>query len=245
MLRNSIPILLAYLLSPLVFAGCAEGPLWRTGRISPWVQKKWQEEAMIVPTLDVRKKQLQQSVDASLQGGTDSMQKMANMLAEIVQKDPILLLRIEATKLLGLFPVEFANDGLIIAMNDAKVDVRKAAVEAWSNISGEAAVENLQKLAAGDTNTDVRQSATRALGTIDTASSVRALGLVLDDPSPGVQYRATNSLKEITGEKFGTDIAAWRQYVSSNFAKLPDSQMQNGSTESRMANQKDAGFPIR
>jgi len=230
---------------PLVFAGCAEGPLWRTGHLSPWVQKKWQEETLIVPTLEVRKQQLQQSVDTSLQSGSESMLSTANMLAEIVQQDPILLLRIEATKLLGQFPAEFANDGLKIAMNDPKVDVRKAAIEAWANISGEAAVENLQNLAAGDTNIDVRQNAARALGTIDTASSVKALGLVLDDPDPGVQFRATNSLKEITGEKFGTDIAAWRQYVSSNFAKVPDSHLQNGSTDSRMADQNDVGSPIR
>ena len=39
----------------LLLAGCAEGPLWRSGKLNPWARNQWAEEARIADTLFVKK----------------------------------------------------------------------------------------------------------------------------------------------------------------------------------------------
>jgi hypothetical protein len=35
----------------------------------------------------------------------------------------------------------------------------------------------------------------------------------LDDPDPAMQYRAVMSLRQVTGQNFGNDVARWKAYV--------------------------------
>ena len=68
-------------------------------------------------------------------------------------------------------------------------------------------------LVAGDMNSDVRLAAARALGRIKDPAAIAALGNALTDNDPAMQYRATQSLHEITGKDLGINVERWRQYV--------------------------------
>ena len=60
---------------------------------------------------------------------------------------------------------------------------------------------------------DVRLAAGRALGQLGGDDAVAALRPALDDPDPALQYRAMQSLREITGKDFGDNVVSWREYV--------------------------------
>jgi HEAT repeat protein len=71
----------------------------------------------------------------------------------------------------------------------------------------------LQEIIGSDADIDVRLAATRALQNFDGQAAIGALAIALDDPSPALQLRAAESLQVVTGEKHGTNIRAWQEYV--------------------------------
>ena len=42
---------------------------------------------------------------------------------------------------------------------------------------------------------------------------VEALALALEDNNPALQVRATESLRGVTGENIGRDVAAWKRFI--------------------------------
>ncbi|MEC8346035.1 MAG: HEAT repeat domain-containing protein, partial [Planctomycetota bacterium] len=74
-------------------------------------------------------------------------------------------------------------------------------------------IGRLEGVVNGDTENNVRLAAARALGNIPDPSAARALTLALGDRSPALQFRAMESLKQITGENFEGDAERWRTYV--------------------------------
>ena len=98
-------------------------------------------------------------------------------------------------------------------LDDPDADVRAAACEAWGTRPGADATEVLVRTLASDVDIDVRLAAARALGQTGDPAAIEALGHALEDRDPAMQYRAIESLREITGEDFGNDANRWRQYV--------------------------------
>ena len=198
----------------LSISGCAEGQFWRTGKYAPWVRKKWEAEEQIADTLFARKKRMTEAV-ASVAGGTvESQQQVAEKLSEVILRDPILLMRLHALKLITSLDCPKTAETLAIAGSDPSADVRIAAVKALERIQNEESIYQLQEILANDTDDDVRIAATRALGSFQGQTSVRALSLALQDRNPALQISATESLMRATGQQsIGRDVAAWQNYV--------------------------------
>ena len=220
---------LAVLYLVLIFfvIGCAEGPLWQTGSYLPWVRKKWLAEEQLAETYFQKKRSLDQLVDNS--GDSLELQnKAAKQLADIVYREPILLLRLHAVELLGKIPTSEAARSLQIASKDPESQIRTAAAKSLGLLPAEYAIPALQEIIGSDTNVDVRLAATKALGRFSDSAAFTGLSIALTDTNPAIQYAATESLNEITGEKIGADVAAWQSYLSAK-------------TKSRTANSETTG----
>ncbi len=193
--------------------GCAEGPLWKTGYLSPWVRQKWQDEEQIAATMFSRRSDLRTQVDKSLASDTEAQQQMAIRLGEIVTGDPVVLMRVEATRLLGELPVSAAADGLKVAMRDKEVTVREVAVRALGNRTDDVAAQLLANMSRSDDNLDVRIAATSELGKFKGDIPLAALGEALSHSNPAMQLSAAGALQRSTGKDLGNDIQEWQRYI--------------------------------
>ena len=201
------------------FCGCAEGPLWKTGHLSPWARQKWAEEEQIAPTLYAKRERMREIVDQATVGGSGEKEQASKFLGEIVQKNPVVLLRIEAAKLLGRLPTQTATQALQIASKDRESDVRLAAIRAWRDRRDAAAIEMLDEMIENDQDIDVRIQAISALGEFSDPRVAKILSSVLSDPDPAIQMQAATSLASVTGQDFGTDIQAWQRYIINSFGQ--------------------------
>ncbi len=208
-LRNCLP-----LLALLFIAGCAEGPMWRSGNLNPWARKQWEEEARIADTLFVKKQRMSDSVATAINGSLDQQESVAKQISEVVHRDPVLLLRLHGVQLIGQLNCPTAISTLENASRDHNSEVRIAAIKAWEKKSADVAVPQLQEMIGSDTHVDVRLAATRALGNFSGERAVQALSLALGDSDPALQLRATESLQRVTGESLGRDVSAWQTYIS-------------------------------
>jgi len=98
-------------------------------------------------------------------------------------------------------------------LKDPDANVRVTACEALGRRKGPVAVEGLAETLKSDLDKDVRLAAVRALGETKDPAAREALGVALDDPDPAMQYRAVMSLRLVTGQNFGNDVARWKAYV--------------------------------
>lgn len=212
-MRNScVPLLL--LLTSCLLAGCAEGPLWRTGSLVPWAREQWEEEERLADTLFERKRELDALVESANQSDQETQEQVALRLNDIVQRDPVLLIRLHAVDLLGTLSGAQAAEALRQAGKAPDSRVRIAAVGAMQRLPAETAVGQIQEILGNDTDVDVRLAATRALGSFPGDDALNALSLALADSNPAVQYRATESLTLVTGENFGANVSAWQSFIS-------------------------------
>ncbi len=207
------------LLSITMLAGCAGGLFWQSGKYSPWARSKWEAEEQIADTLFEKKRRMNNAVSAALAGPPEAKSQAAQMLAETLRNERILLIRMHAVNLMGQLHCPETVNTLQEALSDSNSDVRIAAVNALSHFPAEDAVPNLQEAIGSDTHVDVRMAATRALGNFTGEQTVRALAVALDDPNPALQLRATESLRHATGENLGRNVGAWQKYVQQ---MLPD-----------------------
>ncbi len=193
--------------------GCAEGPLWRLGQLSPWAREKWAAEEKIADTLFERKRQMNEAVERVKSLPAGQQDEVASQLHEVVLRDQVLLLRLHAVRLLADLKSPVAIQALRDAAVDPNPEVRIAAVRSWTRMPADQAIAQLQEIVGSDTNVDVRLAATRALGEFSGAQAVRALAMSLKDPDPAIQVRAMDSLARCTGESFGRDVGAWAEYA--------------------------------
>jgi HEAT repeat protein len=123
------------------------------------------------------------------------------------------LLRAEVVKTLAAFPIVQAEEGLRLAIEDPIVDVRIVACEAWSQRGGVEALRQLIETLNSDTDADVRLAATRGLARFPSSEAIRALATALNDPDPALQYAGAETLKAVSGQDYGYNISAWREFV--------------------------------
>jgi|GEM_PF-1284665 len=232
---NIIRLLLLLMASATVqqFSGCSEGPLWRSGKYSPWVRNKWAEEEKIADTLFTRKRRMETVVQNAINGPINAQEDAAQALSDIIFRDKVLLMRLHAVRLIGkLKSSPSAVETLIKASKDNDRDIRLAAIESWKTLGTDAAVPQLQEIIGSDTDIDVRLAATEALGNFPGRASVGALSLSLNDRNPALQVRATESLRKITGEPIGRNVVAWQNYVQN---VSPQNSIPTGVTPSAIA----------
>lgn len=213
--RRFLPLIVCIGL-PL-WLGCAEGPLWRTGNLSPWVRQRWaNEEKQYGATLRTKLNDLDALVRQAPSMKAEERNRWSAQLSHLAVDDPSPLLRARIVEALPLFPSPEADAAMRAAAHDEDPSVRIAACTAWGKRGGR---ESLQVLSHGlqDGDIDVRLAAIRALGDLEepqvAADAVRTLGAALEDKDPAIQYRAIDSLRDVSGRDYGNDLVAWRAYA--------------------------------
>ena len=151
MTRHTNAIIFA-LIAVGLFSGCAEGPLWRMGKYTPWAQSHWAEEEKIADTLFTQKREMVAKVDAAVGAPVEQQQEVAYELSEIARRSPVLLLRLHAVNQLGRLKSPAAVDALANAAQDSNSDVRLAAIKAFEKLPANTAIPNLQRMVESDTN---------------------------------------------------------------------------------------------
>lgn len=204
----------------LLLSGCAEGFLWRTGYLSPYVRRTWQEEEQIASTLFTRKQQMTDSVDSALAGSASQQDEIAQRLKDVIFRDPIVLLRLHAVQQLGRLSCPNALDALQTASKDRNTEIRVAAARSLGKMAHPDAIPILQEVIGSDMNGDVRLAATQAMGSFSSVQSLEALSIAIEDKDPALQVAAIESLEKVTGQNLGPDVFAWKNYLSSH---LPSS----------------------
>lgn len=107
---------------------------------------------------------------------------------------------------------------LIEALDDEDPIVRLDSARALQRIHNSGAIGPLvnRMQIENEENELVRAEAARALGQYAQPYVVDALIASLDDPNLGVNEASRSSLRTLTGQDFGTDIAAWVDWVGNS-----------------------------
>jgi len=207
-------IVTCLLLGLALSAGCAKGALWRLGYLSPQARKQWAEEEKLAKTWPTIREEMNGLVAQAKVSSPADQQRLAKRFAEIIEKDNRILVRLHATQLLGELPPEASLAALEVAARDRESEVRVAACRAYGKLRSDDALLHLNQLLRRDSHPDVQIAAVRALGEFKSPRATQALAFALEAEQPALQLAAADSLKKITGEKFGKDIPKWQDYVS-------------------------------
>lgn len=178
---------------------------------APWGEKPDRVPGLKSPAEKIAS--LQELADTADAADSARHHAVAEQLAEMIRDEPDPVIRAEIVRTLSHYRAEQADRVLRRALKDSDADVRVAACEAWAEREHPDSSKILAEVLSTDLDVDVRLAAARALGETDDPAAVQALGLALDDRDPAMQYRAVQSLREVTGEDLGNDLERWRQYV--------------------------------
>jgi HEAT repeat protein len=113
------------------------------------------------------------------------------------------------------FPASQSVPVVALAIKDADASVRTEACNAAAKIGTGDAMKLLVATLGDEQSNDVRLAAARGLGGFRDPAVVGALGGLLDDRDPAVQYVAMQSLERVTGEDGGQDVRQWKKMLES------------------------------
>ncbi|MGB4728786.1 MAG: HEAT repeat domain-containing protein [Thermogutta sp.] len=196
--------LLAYLAVGACLCGC------RTGFLS--AQKTAREElppGVVLPREKIEK--WRELVNSAKDSG--SAAAVAARLQEAFQSEDDPQPRAELVRLAGLLPPEAAWPIVELGLRDENPDVQVQACRMVAKAKMAQAVGSLAKLAEESSNQDVRQAAIKALGQFKDPVAIQALAKALRDRDPAIQYLAIHSLRTVTGQDFGYDVAQWLAFL--------------------------------
>lgn len=206
--------------------GCAEGPLWRTGRYAPWIRKRWQEENQIALSLDAKRDAIRDLGQAAARTNQSDSEQAVGRLAEILREDDLPLARIEAAMALGRSQHPRSVAALSEGIVDGNPEVRVAVCTALAKSEQVDAIEVLARALNSDTDRNVQLAAARGLGEFEDMRAVQALVSASDQRSPALQVRIVESLQSASGEDFGNDMDRWRAFAAGEIpASSPSSRM--------------------
>jgi HEAT repeat protein len=200
--RKPPRLLIACCLAALV-GGCASG----------WNSKKEAAAPTDVLSPAEQIEGLRKMGEAAAKKSPQEQEESSKMLAAAIQKESDPLLRSEIIHTLGYFATATATAVCRAGLKDPDANVRISACEALGRKKGPVAVQGLAETLKSDLDKDVRLAAARALGETKDPAAREALGVALDDPDPAMQYRAVVSLRLVTGQNFGNDVARWKAYA--------------------------------
>ncbi|MGI6415643.1 MAG: HEAT repeat domain-containing protein [Thermoguttaceae bacterium] len=200
---------LALLMGLLGGMGCSSAA-WR--KVIPHPAPKTDVVPGLVPPHE-QISTLRRQRDAAWSLSSTDSSRLASELANRCAQEQDPLIRAEIVKTLGALGTSEGRAAIRAAMQDSNSDVREAACDAWGGIADEEAVSELARVLSSDVDEQVRFAAAKALGRTRGPQAVAALGSVLEDRDPAMQYVAMESLRKSTGQNFGHDARLWRQYV--------------------------------
>ena len=144
-------------------------------------------------------------------------------LAKTFQTEPNAMVRLELARTLGAFATPAAEHALIMGTRDGETRIRMACCEMLAERPGDEPLRTLTDIVANDQDVDTRLAAVRALGVRRDAKAVPALAVALEDRDPALQYRAVESLREVTGKDVGNDVKDWIALVHGETVAPPPS----------------------
>lgn len=214
-MRNRCRLLVVFagLVILATLSGCTEGFMLHQNGWNPWVRKKWAEDEAYIETLHARRDKLRALAANADQMPPAEQERVSRDLVSLLNEDSIVLLRLEAIRTLGAFQTSTAANALHHALKDGDPEVRIAAVKAFEQRGGQESFDALATTINSDTNIDVRLAATRAMASYRGPAAEQALAIALDDKDPALQYRAMQSLRDISDRDYGNNAVAWREYL--------------------------------
>lgn len=201
-------------LAALAATGCGERPFAEYGLADPWSRKSWAEDEKYGPTYYTKRNELRAKRKSMGWMKPEERERVAIELAERLREEKHPVLRTEIIRALAMVKSDIALESLRAAATDADPDVRVVACEALGERGDPAACQALAQVLGSDTDPDVRLAATRELGKFkNDREAMQALRLALDENNPALQFRAVQSLKDMTGKDYGADMIAWKEFV--------------------------------
>ncbi|MBN2577913.1 MAG: HEAT repeat domain-containing protein [Pirellulales bacterium] len=197
----------------MILPGCAEMPTWVpfNGPVSDEIP------GLVTPAKKIT--QLQRLAQAGPESSPQEKRAVVEYLTQTIRTEADPLVRAEIIRTAGAYPIPEAALLLTAALKDTDADARVAACEAWGKRGDAQAAHLLAGMLRSDEDHDVRLAAARALGFTHEPEAIAALGEMLMESDPAMQYRAVLSLKQITGEDLGNNVDRWRQYVQEGRAQ--------------------------
>jgi hypothetical protein len=217
-------------------SGCETGPLANQKWSNPFAQVDTSYKEAYGATPAQVSRRIRELGDAAATMTESEQQSACGELINRYSKESDPLIRREMVYALGSCPDPYSLPGLRAAIKDSDPFVRVEACRAWSRRTSAEALDVLVGIAEADDSVDVRQAAVKGLQRFQSPEAVRALGSLLDDRDPALQYLAIQSLKGATGQDLGDDVRKWNVYIASNYggpsaspAAAPDPVDRGGS----------------
>jgi HEAT repeat protein len=195
-------------------SGCAAGPFEELAWLNPIHRQEWAKDDNDANNYHNRVKEYRELASLIGRLPPERQEELSQDLALELEQEPDPLYRIEIIRALGASSSAAAEGGLRKAVKDPNSDVRMAACTAWRKRGGESAAKVLSEVLIGDSDRIVRVAAARALGELKDPSTVRSLGLALEQDDPALQYACIESLKRISGKDYGSDLSAWQEFAA-------------------------------
>lgn len=195
----------------LPLCGCAAGPFEELAWLNPIHRQEWAKDDHDANNYHSRIKEYRKIAATIGQLSPELQDNLAQDLTLEFEHETDPLYRIEIVRALGPARSAAAEGGLRKAAKDPNPNVRMAACVAWRKRGGEAAGKVLSETLVGDTDRIVRISAAKALGDLKDPSTMRSLGLALEQDDPAMQYACVESLKNISGRDYGNNLSAWQE----------------------------------
>jgi hypothetical protein len=155
--------------------------------------------------------------------GTDSpdQRQITDELARQIQIEPDPLVRVTIVNAIAEFRTPMAQQVLEAGLNDGSASVRIVCCRALGRRADASSVPSLSKVLNQDKNLDARLAAAEALGKIKSPDSIKAMVVALEDRDPALQYVGVQSMKALTGQDYGGDVNAWRQFATGHAPPPP------------------------
>lgn len=214
MRRSCSKLGLATALLWLLAAGCASTKNSAWG--DTWAKLSGKTAAEAGPQVETPKQRMEKMRQTAKKAPSMSpaeQEAEAVALARAIQHEDDPLMRVQIVRTVGAMNSPTATALMAAAAKDSDREVRIACCQAWAQHKGPDALRMLTGMLSSDTDVDVRLAAIRGLGELKDPSAIAALGTALEDPDPAMQYRAVQSLRQVTGKDFGDDARVWRDFV--------------------------------
>ncbi|MDP6443010.1 MAG: HEAT repeat domain-containing protein [Pirellulaceae bacterium] len=206
----------------LTLSGCSDGSLPELNRANIFQWSQWEEDRRWGPAFDDQLAELRDLQRRAPAMAPNDQLYWIERLTAILKQDSNPILRSECARTLAAFPGAAASAGLQIATADKLPEVRIATCAAWGQRGGPEASAALAQLATNDAETDVRLAAIGQLARYNDQQSLRALAQVINDRDPAIQFRAIESLRQVTGRDYGSDVNAWGIFLQGGSPPEPE-----------------------
>ncbi len=186
---------------------------------SEWIEKIvfWEEPdkdaRYVKQTPAQRLEEMQAMVERIPKMQQAEQDALAEQLAQAYRNESDPLLRCQMVRTIAHCGSPRAAETLQAAASDSDRDVRIACCDGWAAHGGPQAVAKLSEALRKDASIDVRLAAARCMAKFPGQETIAALAPALEDPDPALQYRAVQSLRQISEKDFGDDAGAWREFA--------------------------------